>query len=463
MGKNNRFITNIEILPKTDKNVNVKWKDVKEIEVYFTDDEENYIFEVKDCIKSKHGNNNLLLSYQGMEYKKYLQSGQILNGNLQNVFSYFGFKGNAIRPYRLSEDKTYWIGVLKNGTEFYFNGENSKEIMKHNWYLSNGYVVCHNSDEVSERLNRFVLGVTNIDTIVNHIGGNKMDNRCNMLSLSDCKDNMKERLPSKASSTNITGLSFRGDKYHISCRVNNYAYSYTYKSKEKALINLLIIQKHYGYRHNEKLYYMLDNIDSQYIDELIAKVDISIKKKTTNPIICKNRFELSNDGTFYWLCDKNDKRCRVSIEDISLIKQGNWKYTLNNGKEYFLGDIVYDGKRRSIFLHRFIKELIDIKYKNWVIDHLDGDGLNNIRENLAITNAEGNGLNKKGKNVFITPSGSYRCNIVTKKQKFSKYFKLYEDAVMYRDEVMKELMKNRLDFNSKQELDLYINKIKQVS
>jgi hypothetical protein len=37
MGKNNRFIINRETLPKT--NCGIDWSSVKEIEVYFTDDE----------------------------------------------------------------------------------------------------------------------------------------------------------------------------------------------------------------------------------------------------------------------------------------------------------------------------------------------------------------------------------------------------------------------------------------
>jgi hypothetical protein len=436
---------------------------VKEIEVYFTDDENTYILKVEDIIKDKNYSYKILLSYNNVPYKKYLQGGQILNGNLETVFSYYNIRGNKLRPFRLSEDGTYWIGITNKGEEFYFNGEYSEEIMKYNWRISNGYVVRNKisqNDRENKRLNRIVLNITDKNIMVNHIGGNKMDNRIEKLSISNHEDNMKELLPSSLNNTGITGLMLneKNKKYSISCSINGVAYTRTYNDKDTALIDLLIVQRHYGYRHNENLYYMLENFDNEYINKLIEMVENKIKNKMNrkiNPIICKNRFELSEDGSFYYMYDKKNNKCKISIEDLEMVKQGNWRYTLNNGKEYFGGDIIWNGKRKGIYLHRFLFNLVDHKYRHWYIDHFDGDGLNNIRENMVITDAEGNGINKKGENIEFM-NGRYMFRTQTKKITEAVMFDTFDEAKAYKNFIMEKLMSERLQFKSKEELDKYI-------
>jgi len=206
--------------------------------------------------------------------------------------------------------------------------------------------------------------VTDLNISVNHCGGNKMDNRVEKLSISDHIDNMKELLPSSLNNTGITGLSYRYNKYNISCTVNGFSYISTYNKKEEALIDLLIIQRHYEYRHNENLYYTLDNVDNEYINKLIDKVEVSTSNRKVNPVVCKNRFELSEDKIFYYMYDKNNNRCKISVEDLELVKQGSWYRILNNGKEYFSGVIIENGARKNILLHRFLFNLTDVKYRH---------------------------------------------------------------------------------------------------
>lgn len=464
MANNERFILNREILPKG-KQGGIDWFKTKEIEVYFTDDEKTYILKVEDVIKDENKITKVLLSYNGEKYKKYLQVGQVSNGNLETLFKYYYIKGNKLRPFKLSDDGTYWVGIANNGEEFYFNGENSEVIMKHNWritngYLSSNYISKEKNTTKGVRLNRMVLGVTDQNIVVNHRGGNKLDNRVEMLSLSDHEDNMKELLPSKLNNTGITGLTkTEKNTYRISCSINGFSYINTYPTKDEALIDLLIIQRNYGYRHNENMYCMLDDIETEYIDKLIKKVEDNTHNRKVNPIICKNRFELSEDGSFYYMYDKNNKRCKISIEDLELVKQGNWHHTLNNGKDYFSGDIIFEGKRKGIFLHRFLFDLTNPKYRCWYIDHLDRDGLNNTRENLVITDAQGNGLNKKGKNIHkYYGRNKFECVVTYKNECYRKFFDIYEDAEIWRDSIIKKSMIHKLEFNTKEELDKYILK-----
>jgi hypothetical protein len=386
---------------------------------------------------------------------------QILNGNLECLFNYCGIHGNKLRPFRLSNNGAYWIGVTDKGEEFWFNGENSKEIMNYNWHVSNGYLVSKINKAKYIRLNRKVLGITDKDIVVNHRGGNKMDNRVEMLSISDHKDNMKELLPSIRNNTGITGLSFneKNNKYKINCTVNGFSYTDVYKFKDEALIDLLIIQRNYRYRHNDNLYYMLENISDEYINKLIEKVENNIKNRKVNPVICKNRFELSEDGSFYWMYDKKNNKCKISIEDFELVKQGNWRYILNNGKEYFSGEIIHNGKRKGVFLHRFLMDLIDTEYRHWYIDHLNSDGLDNTRENIIITDAQGNGINKKRKNINRRKD-KFKSEIIIYGKFYYKSFDIYEDAEKWRDELIKKSLKERHEFKSKSELDNYLRTIK---
>jgi hypothetical protein len=460
MKNNKRFIVNKEILPKG-KIGGIDWFKTKEIEVYFKDNEQNYILNIEDVIKDKNKISKILLSYNKNPYERYLQGGQILNGNLETLFNYYGIRGNKLRPFRLSDDETYWIGITDKGEEFYFNGEHSEEIMKYNWHISNGYLVTKISIEKGARLNRMVLGVNDIKIVVNHCGRNKMDNRVEMLSISDYKDNMKELSPSKLNNTGITGLTKieNNDTYRIKCNIKNNSYTNTYKTKEEALIDLLIIQRHYGYRHNENLYYTLDSVSEKYINNLINKVEDKIKEIKVNPIICKNRFELSENGSFYYIYDKKNNRCKISIEDLELVKQGNWRLVLNNGKEYFSGEVIFEGKKKNIFLHRFLLDLTNPKYRHWYIDHLDSDGLNNTKENMVITDAQGNGLNKKRNDIEIR-KGKFIPNMKLSGKFHYKSFETYNEAIEWRNELIENLMKNRLEFKSKDELDKYLEDTK---
>jgi hypothetical protein len=161
--------------------------------------------------------------------------------------------------------------------------------------------------------------------------------------------------------------------------------------------------------------------------------------------------------------DKNNNRCKISIEDLELVKQGNWRYTLNNGKEYFSGDIIYQGKRKSLFLHRFLMDLIDPKYRHWYVDHFDSNGLDNTRENIVITDAKGNGLNKQRKDVNELKD-KYKYSVRTADMICHKVFKTPEEGREWVESIKKELMKNRIEFKSRKELDEYLkSKLKNPS
>ena len=99
MQKNERFIVNREILPKK-KTGRIDWINAKELEVYFTDNNKSYILRIEDVVR-ENKNTKILFSYNKINYTKYIQIGQILNGNFETMFNYFDIHGNKIRPYKL--------------------------------------------------------------------------------------------------------------------------------------------------------------------------------------------------------------------------------------------------------------------------------------------------------------------------------------------------------------------------
>lgn len=114
---------------------------------------------------------------------------------------------------------------------------------------------------------------------------------------------------------------------------------------------------------------------------------------------------------------------RVSPEHYEALACFKWTYTprsnRNGGYAYRLPTI---GRRRvKVFMHRFIMaELMGLPIEGWLIDHRDGDGLNNTIGNLRVATAPENGANKNGLGeksasgfigVSITPNGRYQAYI----------------------------------------------------
>lgn len=86
-----------------------------------------------------------------------------------------------------------------------------------------------------------------------------------------------------------------------------------------------------------------------------------------------------------------------------------------NGYGYVIGSVYHDGKQKNLALSREIL----LCPKGMMVDHIDGDPLNNVLSNLRIVNASQNMMNKKKKStnssgykgVSRTWNGSWRAQI----------------------------------------------------
>lgn len=370
----------------------------------------------------------------------------------------------SLNNFRLSEDKTYWIGTTQNGFDFYFTKDNEVDnYIKSKTWRKNAQGYFQNSN--GEKLHRVVMGATDPNVYINHIGGNKYDCRKNMLSISNCLDNSKEKKVSKRNNSGMVGLMKRRNKYVGCIKINDLSIYSTYKTKEEAIIDLLIMQKHYGFRHNEKMYYILNSIPKDRYNEVISNCERQLESNRNHKIKSKNKIEISTCGTFCWVYDVDEKKknnkFKVSIQNIDIIKEGIWNIACNEGKYYVNGSIIINGKRKTVKLHRLLMGLLDVKYKRWFIDHINGDSLDNRDENLIITDASGNGHKSNSKGYYERTDSPkvYRARGLLNGEKYDKTFYNELEAIDFVNKKREEFFKTRIQFKNKEDLDTYILKI----
>ena len=86
----------------------------------------------------------------------------------------------------------------------------------------------------------------------------------------------------------------------------------------------------------------------------------------------------------------------VSDEDFERVAQFQWY--ANPGRRYGFSQMFYARCRAAGYMHRFIMNYPGHK----VVDHIDGNGLNNQRENLrVVTTAENNQNKRKVEEPFL--------------------------------------------------------------
>lgn len=91
--------------------------------------------------------------------------------------------------------------------------------------------------------------------------------------------------------------------------------------------------------------------------------------------------------------------------DYDLVKDYSWYAVNTHGLWYAVGR--KKGVRKQVKMHRLLLKVTDPKI---LIDHKDGNGLNNTRDNIRIATSSQNGANKKavGKSKYLGVSLSKR-------------------------------------------------------
>ena len=90
-------------------------------------------------------------------------------------------------------------------------------------------------------------------------------------------------------------------------------------------------------------------------------------------------------------------------EDTDLVMAFKWR-------PYYSGQNVYAAGRRCVGQpHILLHRLLITTQSGFVVDHIDGDGLNNQRENLRVCTIGQNSCNRKPTSGRLLPKGVLVC------------------------------------------------------
>jgi len=127
----------------------------------------------------------------------------------------------------------------------------------------------------------------------------------------------------------------------------------------------------------------------------------------------------------------------IDEEDYEKVSEYTWCILHDKHTKYCRAVININGKKKRIYLHRF---LIGLGFGDKrIINHIDGDGLNNKRSNLEICDIMYNSqsINKKTRfgciYIMKNMKKKYQARVGINKKKYQKYFYTYDEAQAYLD------------------------------
>jgi hypothetical protein len=312
--------------------------------------------------------------------------------------------------------------------------EDYQNVKQYGWYISCGYIQGRVNGKIMS-LHHFIMGKPVKGLIVDHINQNRLDNRRENLRFATLKLNAHNRKKNlcETSTTQYKGIRHKKNRQsyswtaqyggkHIGAFDNEidaakaydaYVYqlygeeaimNFEYSSEEKEDMKIRKLGKDkrelptgvsYDKRRDQYeikfqckfLGYAKDIEEGQKIYKIAKEAyeKDCLEKRLALPIT------YNNDGiaVIYMKNKKNNelKEILVDEEDWHGLMQSSW----SNNTGYAIGTI--DGK--PLKMHRYIMKTIDSKT---FIDHINGNRLDNRKENLREVTAAENGINKKPRN-----------------------------------------------------------------
>lgn len=136
----------------------------------------------------------------------------------------------------------YGVGYTTSGTRFLFDKEDYEKIAPYTWGTdAYGYIVAHlgtiNGERKSVKMHRLVMGISDPNIHIDHIGHDMADNRKSQLRVATRNENMHNMQLSKSNTSGRTGVYYDKDrnKWRAAIRVNgNLKYLGLYDSFEEA-------------------------------------------------------------------------------------------------------------------------------------------------------------------------------------------------------------------------------------
>lgn len=200
------------------------------------------------------------------------------------------------------------------------------------------------------------------------------------------------------------------------------------KSKYLNSEQIEYIRKIYGYKRTSTIAEEL-SVSSRYVQKVAEKLGV---------VDLKNKYYIKDDTAYILCVDTNDNQIyfQIDLEDLEkVLYYSKWFLKKNKNKLYVVCNKEINNKRTIVRLHRF---LLDFPEQD--IDHIDGNSLNNKKNNLRLCDDSQNmsnlikcrvdnsigllNITKDGK------TGKYRPEIyINKKRIYFKRFELKEDAI----------------------------------
>jgi len=127
----------------------------------------------------------------------------------------------------------------------------------------------------------------------------------------------------------------------------------------------------------------------------------------------------------------------IDDEDYEKVSEHTWHILHNKYKKYCYTHIKIDGKRTGLKLHRFLMGLENGDKR--MINHIDGNSLNNAKSNLEICDAMYNNqsINTKKRFGYISfrenRNKKHCAQVNINKKRYYKCFLTYGEAQAYLD------------------------------
>lgn len=141
----------------------------------------------------------------------------------------------------------------------------------------------------------------------------------------------------------------------------------------------------------------------------------------------------------------------IDDEDYEKFCEHNWYIHHQPNTKYCRFNITIDEKKTTLALHRF---LMNLKHGDKrVINHKDGNGLNNKRSNLEICdvmyNSQSLNTKKRFGGIYFdnrVKKKKYQAEVKINKKRYKKHFYTKEEAQSYLDELEKKAKLETIPF-----------------
>jgi len=316
--------------------------------------------------------------------------------------------------------------------------EDYDKVIEHKWHLTeNGYV-----ESKIGKLHRFIMNAKTGDQFIDHINGNKLDNRkINLRFVSQSQNMQNIRKIEDGASSKYKGVSLNKKAKTWKCRIicNSKATSFTFKKEDHAAYwyDCLAVEL---FGAEAKINNVEKPVDFVEPDRNRKQREIKkIIKPTIQKPIVRNK-----EGIAIIFTSKNEE---ILVNDDKYYDLIQYSWYLNN-----YGYPVASINKKSILMHRYLLN----PAKDKIIDHINHNRQDSRIENLRISdpclNSHNKPKQKDGTSKYIGVS-TFGGKIVAKIQKDKKSyylgsFKTEEDAAEAYNKKATELYGDHANLNT---------------